>query len=131
MADGLFTKIHKQELPSYQIQDNPHTYAFLARDQIQLGHTLVIPKVEVDYFVEVPEPYYSAVFADAKPIAQAIQAATGCKRVGMMVVGWDVPHFHLHLVPLFGNSDIGFANARVRDDSEMQAIQAKILEHLG
>jgi histidine triad (HIT) family protein len=128
---GLFTRIIRGELPSYRIHEDEHTFSFLARDQIQLGHTLVVPKVEVDYFLDVEEPYYSAVFRTAKTLGPAIDAATGCKRVGAMIVGWDVPHFHLHLVPLFGNSDIGFAGARVREEAEMEEIQGKILAALG
>lgn len=128
---SIFTKIIRGEIPCYKIYEDEHTFAFLARDQIALGHTLIVPKVEVDYFVDVPEPYYSAVFKNAQPISRAIQAATGCKRVGTMVAGFEVPHFHYHLVPIDSIFDLNFSHARVRGQEEMKEIQEKIVKQLG
>jgi histidine triad (HIT) family protein len=80
---SVFTKIIRGELPSYKIFEGEHCFAFLSIDPIQPGHTLVVPKVEVDSFLDLKEPAYSAVFLAAKPISRAIQLATGCRRVGM------------------------------------------------
>lgn len=90
---SIFTRIIQGEERSYRVYEDDLVFAFLTRDAIRLGHTLIVPKVEVDYFVEVPEPYYSAVFVAAKPLSKAIHAATGCRRVGTVIPGWDVPHF--------------------------------------
>ncbi len=123
---GLFTKIIAGQIPSYKIYEDEWTYAFLTKDAIQMGHTLVIPKVEVDYFVEVPEPYYAKVFANARFIAKAIHKVTGCKRVGTIIAGWDVPHFHYHIVPMFGVEDLDFKNGRERTHEENLRMQADL-----
>lgn len=127
---GLFMKIIEGELPCYKVYENEHVFAFLARDQIQAGHTLVIPKVEVDYFLDVEDPYYTEVFQAAKPISRAIQEVTGCARVGMMVLGLEVPHFHVHLVPLQRESDMTFKHARVLEDPRMEKIRDKLVKAL-
>ena len=127
---GVFTQIIKGELPSYKVMENDWVYAFLALDQIQLGHTLIIPKVEVDEFVDLPEPYYLAIFQAAKPVAAAIKKASGCKRVGTMFVGFEVPHCHYHLVPLWSQEDMSFSKACRRPEKEMIEIQNKIVECL-
>ncbi len=124
---GLFTKIIAGEIPCYKIYENEHVFSFLARDQIKPGHTLIVPKTEIDYFLDVPEPFYSAVFQAAKPIGRALQKATGCTRVAASVLGMEVPHFHLHLVPIQSEGDMSFRHAQVFDDSKMKEIQAKLL----
>lgn len=126
----VFTQIIRGEIPAYRIFEDEHTCAFLARDAIQPGHTLIVPKVEIDYFVEVPEPFYSAVFRNAKTVSKAIHAATGCKRVGTLIAGWDVPHFHYHLIPMSDYFDLDPRKARVLPPEEMSAIQSKIIEKL-
>lgn len=127
---GLFTKIIAGQIPSYKIFEDEWTYGFLTKDPVQLGHSLLIPKIEVDYFLDVPEPYYSKVFQAARPLAQAIQKATGCPRVGTVIAGFDVPHFHYHLMPLFGVEDLDMRRARERSKDENLEMQAKILEAL-
>lgn len=127
---SVFTKIINGEFSSYKIYEDKETFAFLTRDAIQLGHTLVIPKIEVDYFLEVPEPYYSAVFKNARFIAKAIHEVTGCKRVGTIIAGWDVPHFHYHLVPMFVYDDLDFKKGRVRSPEENADMQQKIIAAL-
>lgn len=127
---GLFAKIIKGEIPSYKLYEDEWTFAFITRDQIHAGHSLVIPKVEVDYFADCPEPYYSAVFKAAKPLAKAIHAATGCKRVGTIIAGWEVPHFHYHLVPMFGFHDLDPRLGKVRAHEDNLAMQAKIVDAL-
>ena len=127
---SVFTRIIKGELPSYRLYEDEHVVAFLARDAIKPGHTLVVPKIEVDNFVDVPEPYYSAVFRAAKPLAKAIQAATGCARVGTMIVGFEVPHFHYHLVPIEGLHDLEASRAKVLPHEEFVLWQRRIKKAL-
>ena len=100
----IFTKIINQEIPSYKIFENDLVYAFLDINPVQVGHTLIVPKIEKDYFLDVPEPYYSEVFRVAKIVSPAIQKVSKCLRVGIMVQGTEVPHFHLHLIPIFENT---------------------------
>lgn len=126
----IFTKIIKGEIPCYKIYENEHVFAFLALDQVNLGHTLVVPKIEVDSFWTTPEPYYSAVFAAAKPISQAILKATKCPRVGTIIAGFEVPHFHYHLIPAWSIPDLNFARAQKRTPDEMTKIMNEIKAHL-
>jgi histidine triad (HIT) family protein len=127
---GLFSKIIKGEIPSFKIYEDEHVFAFLDIRPIHLGHTLVVPKVEVDHFFDVPEPYYSAVFQAAKRIGLAIQEVTGCPRVGTTILGFEVPHAHYHVVPLWGPADLSFSLAKARSPEEMKDIQAKIVQAL-
>lgn len=126
----LFTKIIQGQIPCYKIYENDHVFAFLDIKPHNLGHTLVVPKVEVDYFVDVPEPYYSEVFKVAKKISKAIDRATNCKRVGTKIIGFDVPHFHYHLIPMFDSADLNPNNAKEYAPEKMQEIQAKIIQYL-
>jgi histidine triad (HIT) family protein len=127
---SLFTKIIKGEIPSYKVYEDEFTFAFLDINPIHPGHILVVPKTEVDYFIDVPEPYYSAVFKTGKIVARAIQDATGCKRVGTVVLGWDVPHFHYHVVPMWGHGDLDFRKAKKIPAEEMKAMQEAILKKI-
>jgi histidine triad (HIT) family protein len=127
---SIFTRIMKGELPSYKIYENEHVFAFLSIDPIQPGHTLIVPRTEINHFSDVPDLEYQAVFAAAKPISKAIQTATACKRVGMAVIGLEVPHFHLHLIPLFGAEDLDFRKAHRIPEQEMLGMQAKIIAKL-
>jgi histidine triad (HIT) family protein len=130
MSQSIFSLLISKKIPSYQIFEDEHTYAFLAKDAINLGHTLIVPKVEIDYFVDVPEPYYSAVFKNAKIISRAIHKATGCKRVGTIIAGWDVPHFHYHLIPMFDYYDLDPRKGTERTHEESQLIMSKIVSEL-
>lgn len=127
---SIFTKIIQGELPSYKILENENILAILTLDPIQPGHTIVFPKKEIDHFFDVSSPHYEAVFAAAKPIARAIREATGCKRVGMAVQGFEVPHFHLHLIPMWGTEDFKFQNAKRISPEEMKSAQEKIVGKL-
>lgn len=127
---SIFTKIIRGELPSYKVYEDEEVFAFLALDQVTLGHTLVVPKKEVDHFLDTPEPDYSAVFAAGKKIGRAVHRATASKRVCAMIVGFEVPHFHLHLIPANAMSDLDFKTAQRRTDAEMQDIQNRILKEL-
>lgn len=126
----LFSKIIRGEIPSYKIYEDDLTFAFLDINPVQTGHTLVVPKIEVDQMLDVPEPHYSAVFKTAKIVGKALQAATGCKRVGSIVLGWDVPHFHYHLIPMWQMGDIDFRKAKQASKEELEAAQKLMLAQL-
>jgi len=126
----LFTKIINGEIPSFKIYEDEYVFAFLDIHPVQPGHTLIVPKVEVDYFVDVPEPYYSAVFQTAKKIAPALQQATGCARVATMILGYEVPHFHYHLIPSNSLSDVIFADKVAVTDDQLFSIHQKIISFL-
>jgi len=117
------------EIPSYKIYEDEYCFAFLDIQPIQEGHILVVPKIEVDSFTEVPEPYYSAVFKAAQKISIALQKATNCNRVGTMILGWDVPHFHYHLIPMWSVGDI---KGKIKNlpPEKMKLIQEKIISKL-
>jgi histidine triad (HIT) family protein len=127
---SIFTKIINGELPCYKIHEDEKTFSFLALDQIHLGHTLVIPKQEVNHWFDVPPDIYTQVGLNAQKIAKAIQKATGCPRVGTMVAGFEVPHYHLHMIPAWSIPDLDFKRATRRTPEEMKAIQEKIIQHL-
>ena len=103
---SIFSLIIASEIPSFKIYEDEHTYAFLDIFPQTPGHTLIVPKVEVDHFVDVPEPYYSAIFQTAKKLAPAIKEATGCNRVCTTFLGYEVPHCHYHLIPTESEKDM-------------------------
>ncbi len=127
---SIFTRIIQGELPSYKIHEDDLTIAILTIEPIHLGHTLVIPKQEVNHWFDVPEKAYIQVQMNAQKIAKAIKAATDCPRVLTTAVGFEVPHYHLHLIPAWGPGDLSFAKAQKRTDAEMKEIQQKIISHL-
>lgn len=127
---SVFSRIISGELPSFRVFEDDHTFAFLSRDAINLGHTLIVPKVEIDYFLDVPEPYYSAVFRNAKMLGRAIHQATGCKRIGTVIAGWDVPHFHYHLIPMFEYDDLDPKKSKQFSDEENRSMQELIVREL-
>ncbi len=127
---SIFTKIIQGEIPSYKIHEDDLTIAILTIEPIQLGHTLVIPKKEVNHWFQVPEADFLQVQKNSQQIAQAIQKATGCPRVMTATVGFEVPHYHLHLIPSWSPADLSFAKAQKRSDEEMKDIQQKIRSFL-
>lgn len=117
----IFTKIIKGEIPSYKIAENDKFYAFLDINPLQKGHTLVVPKLaepEADYIFDLDDELLSEMLVFAKPIAQGIQAVTKCKRVGVAVIGLEVPHVHIHLIPINKEGDMSFANPKMTLTSE-------------
>ena len=125
----LFTKIIKGEIPSYKIAENEQFFAFLDIFPLVEGHVLVIPKIEVDKFFDVPDEYLSKMLVFAKPIAKAIEKAYRCNRCGMSVIGLEVPHAHLHLVPLNSINDLNFTRGKKKMTPEaLKASQEKILK---
>ena len=110
----IFTKIAKGEIPSYKVAENDEFYAFLDIAPMAKGHTLVIPKhVEDDYIFNLDQETYMGLCAVAKEVAEAIKAAVPCKRVGVAVLGMEVPHTHIHLVPLNTEADMDFRKKKL------------------
>lgn len=126
----VFTKIINGELPSYKIHEDDLTLSFLALDQVNPGHVLVIPKQEVNHWFDVPPEIYNRVGHNAQMIAKAIKIATGCPRVGVMVAGFEVPHYHMHLIPANSIPELDFKRAQKLSPDQMEAIQKKIIEAL-
>jgi histidine triad (HIT) family protein len=126
----IFSKIIKGEIDCYKIYEDDFTFAFLDMNPIQKGHTLVIPKIEIDNWSDVPEDYYLAVHRTAQFLSRAIQQAISPIRIGQMVDGRQVPHFHLHLIPLFENYDIIEKSNFVPTKDNMSEVQKNILKFL-
>lgn len=125
----IFTKIAKGEIPSYKVAENDRFYAFLDINPLAPGHTLVIPKdVEDDYIFHLDEQTYEGLWAFARKVARAIGVAVPCKRVGVAVLGMEVPHTHIHLVPLQSEGDLDFRKKRPEvSDEQKKSIAAAIL----
>jgi len=127
----IFSKIIAGEIPSYKIAENDKFFAFLDIFPLREGHVLVVPKLEVDRFFDVPDDYLAEMLLFAKPIARAIESAFVCNRCGMSVVGLEVPHAHLHLVPLDEADDLNFTRKKLKlSPEQLKAAQEKILHHL-
>jgi histidine triad (HIT) family protein len=128
---SIFSKIIAGDIPSYKIAENEKFYAFLDIFPLVEGHTLVVPKQEIDKFFDVPDDYLSELLVFAKPIAKAIEASFTCNRVGIAVIGLEVPHAHLHLVPINSADDLNFTRPKLKlSEEQMKAAQQKILSHL-
>lgn len=124
----IFTRIAAGEIPSYKVAESEHFYAFLDINPLAPGHTLVIPrKVEDDYIFNLDEKTYEGLWAFARKVAKAIRAAVPCKRVGVAVLGMEVPHTHIHLVPLQTEGDLDFRKARPSVSDEQKAAIAKAI----
>lgn len=127
----IFTKIVKGEIPSHKIFENEHFYAFLDINPMAKGHTLVIPKKEVDYLFDVDDAMLSEMIVLSKKIAKAIEKAVECNRVGMMVIGLEVPHAHIHLIPIQKEGDMNLSNKRVElSEQQLEDIAADIVSYL-
>jgi histidine triad (HIT) family protein len=127
----IFTKIIKGEIPSYKIAENDKFYAFLDIFPLVKGHVLVVPKVEVDQFFDMPEEYLSGILSFSQPIAKAIKKSFDCNRCGISVVGLEVPHAHLHLVPINEADDLNFTRPKLKLSSdELKEVQSLILSNL-
>jgi histidine triad (HIT) family protein len=123
----IFSKIIAGEIPAYKIAENDQFFAFLDIFPLVEGHVLVVPKIEVDKFFDVPDDYLANMLLFAKPIAKAIEQAFPCNRCGLAVVGLEVPHAHLHLVPINGINDINFTKAKLKlTPEQLKAAQEKI-----
>lgn len=127
---SVFTKIISGELPCYKIHEDELTFSFLALDQVNPGHTLVIPKREVNHWTEVPAEDFLQVQKNSQKIGKALLKATGAPRIGQIVAGFEVPHYHLHLIPAWSIPDLDFKRAKRLNSEEMTKIQSEILKHL-
>ena len=110
---SVFTRIANGEIPSYKVAESSDYYAFLDISPMAAGHTLVIPKHEVDYIFDLDSAEYAGLWAFAQKVAKALKEAVPCKRVGVAVLGMEVPHAHIHLVPLQSEQDLDFRKEKV------------------
>jgi histidine triad (HIT) family protein len=127
----IFSRIIAGEIPSFKIAENDQFYAFLDVFPLVPGHTLVVPKKEVDKLFDMDENDLSAVLQFARPIAKAIEKAFPCQRCGMAVIGLEVPHAHVHLVPIDAADDLNFTRPKLKpSQDELKEAQQKILQAL-
>lgn len=127
----IFSKIIAGEIPSYTIAENERFFAFLDIFPMAKGHVLVITKIETDHFFDVPDTYLSEWLVFAKPIAKAIEKAFPCNRCGIEVIGLEVPHAHMHLVPINSADDLNFTRKKLTlSAAELKEVQEKILAAL-
>lgn len=124
---SIFTKIIAGEIPSYKVAENDDFLAFLDIMPLQKGHVLVIPKKEVDFIFDLDDELLGNMMVFAKQVAHKIKAAIPCKRIGVAVIGLEVPHAHIHLIPINTMNDMNFANEKLRlSPEEMDDICKKI-----
>lgn len=127
----IFSKIIAGEIPSYKIAESDLFYAFLDIFPLQKGHTLIVPKIETDKVFDLPSNYLAEMLVFAQPIAKAIEVSFPCNRVSMLTVGLEVPHAHLHLIPINEAKDIDFSGPKLGlTKEEFIAIQTTILSAL-
>ena len=128
---SIFLKIINGEIPCYKIAENEKFFAFLDVYPMQEGHTLVVPKIEIDKFFDIPDEYLSEMLLFAKPIAKAIESAFDCERCGISVIGLEVPHAHMHLVPINFADDLNFTRPKLKVSlEELKAAEQKIVMYL-
>ena len=128
---SIFSKIISNEIPSYKVSENENFLAFLDILPLTKGHVLVIPKKETDYLFDINSDDYLELWKFAKQIAKAMDKAIDCKRIGVAVIGLEVPHAHIHLVPLNNVSDINFERPKLSfSEEEMDAVAQKIRKAL-
>ncbi len=128
---GLFSKIIAGEIPSYRIAEDDQFYAFLDIFPLVEGHVLVVPKLEVDRFFDLPDNFHRDWLLFAKPIAHAIESAFPCNRCGLAVLGLDVPHAHMHLLPINTADDLNFSRPKHKmSPEELKGVQEKIIRAL-
>ncbi|MGV8962327.1 MAG: HIT family protein [Candidatus Saccharimonadaceae bacterium] len=127
----VFSKIVQGKIPSHKIFEDEQFYAFLDIYPMTKGHTLVIPKKEIDYLFDINDSMLSEMIIFSKKVAKAIKEATSCKRVGLMVIGLEVPHAHIHLIPIEKEEDMNLSNKRVDiSKDEFESIASKICSFL-
>jgi histidine triad (HIT) family protein len=127
----IFSRIISGEIPSYKIAENEKFFSFLDINPLVEGHTLVIPKLEIDNFFDMPGEYLKEILLFASPIAKAIEKSFKCNRCGISVIGLEVPHAHMHLVPINKADDLNFTRKKLNPSKEqLKAAQEKILNNL-
>lgn len=126
----IFTRIVQGEIPCYKVAEDEHYLAFLDISPLAKGHTLVIPKLEVDYIFDMDSAQYQGLWAFAQRVSHAVKAAVPCTRIGVAVIGLEVPHAHIHLIPMNRVSDMNFANPKLTlPKEEMEAVCSAIRSH--
>ncbi len=127
----IFSKIIAGEIPSFKIAENDKFYAFLDIFPLREGHTLVVPKNETDNLFDLPEEYLKEILLFARPIAKAIEKSFDCNRCGISVVGLEVPHAHVHLIPINSANDLNFTQPKPKGDMDaLKRVQEKIVSNL-
>lgn len=127
----IFSRIIAGEIPSYQIAENDKFFAFLDIFPLRAGHVLVVPKKETDNLFDLPEDYLSQILLFARPIAKAIEKSFECNRCGISVVGLEVPHAHVHLIPINSANDLNFTQAKLKlSPEQLKKVQEKIISNL-
>ncbi len=127
----IFSKIIAGNIPSYKIAENEKFFAFLDISPLREGHTLVVPKIETDNLFDLPEDYLREILVFARPIAKAIEKSFSCNRCGISVIGLEVPHAHLHLIPINSANDLNFTQAKPKaGDDQLRKAREKIISNL-
>lgn len=124
---SIFTKIIKGEIPSYKIAENEKFYAFLDIFPLAKGHTLVVPKMEIDNIFDIEDELLGEMMVFAKKVAKAIEAVVPCERIGVTVIGLEVPHAHIHLIPINSINDMDFSNEKLKlEKNEFEELAKEI-----
>ena len=128
---SVFTKIISGELPCHKIAESEDFIAFLDIDPLVMGHVLVVPKIENDKIFDLPEKYLAGMLVFAQPIAKAIERSFDCKRCGVSVIGIEVPHTHMHLLPINNANDINFTRPKLKvSNEEFEKVKQEIISNL-
>lgn len=127
----IFSKIIDQEIPSYKILEDDNYFAFLDINPLKKGHTLIVPKIEEDYIFDLEDKILGGLHVFSKKVAKAIEKTIPCKRVAVIVLGLEVPHAHIHLIPMDYESDVHFSNTKLKfSNDEFLGIAEKIISNL-
>lgn len=128
---SIFSKIIAGEIPCYKVAENDHFFAFLDIFPLKKGHVLVVPKKEVDYIFDLDDETYQGLMTFSKKVAAAIKKTVSCNRIGVTVIGLEVPHAHVHLIPISSENDMNFRNEKLKlSKEEFEEIALKIRENL-
>lgn len=126
---SIFSRIIAGEIPCYKVAEDEKHFAFLDINPVAAGHTLVVPKHEVDYIFDLPQEEYAELMTFARKVADAMQAVMPCKRIGMTVIGLEVPHAHIHLLPINNESDMNFFTDKKQIPAEEMAAIAENIQN--
>jgi histidine triad (HIT) family protein len=117
----IFTKINEGQIPSYKVHENEKFLAFLDINPLKAGHTLVVPKQEIDYVFDLPDELLQEILVFAKEVSRKIEKVVECERIGISVIGLEVPHAHVHLIPINSVSDMNFAKPKLSLEADFMA----------